>query len=345
MAVWMVRAGRNGEREDFAIENNVAVIGWNTMPDLSKVKSREEMKALQAEKYPQQKEKAVFNYAGQVWSFAHRIEVGDIIVLPFKTRSAIALGKCTGKYEYVPENPDEAKHVRKVKWIRVDVPRDEFGQDLLYTLGAFMTVCRVQRNNAEDRIAAILKGGRDPHLTGGSISGKKPLEDEPSDEGEPPLDLERYASDQIRAVIGAKFSGHALSRLVTSLLKAQGYQTFMAPPGADGGSDILAGRGPMGFDLPRLCVQVKSGATPVDVSILRELQGVMKNFGAEQGLLVSWSGFKESVYREAKTLFFELRLWDSDRLVQSLLEHYDQLPDEIQAELPLKRIWTLVPEE
>ena len=101
----------------------------------------------------------------------------------------------------------------------------------------------------------------------------------------------------------------------------------------------------MGFDRPRICVQVKSGGSPVGVTVLRELQGVMKNFGAEQGLLVSWGGFKDSVYREARTLFFEIRLWDADKLVEGVLESYDKLADEIQAELPLKRIWVPVPEE
>jgi restriction system protein len=159
------------------------------------------------------------------------------------------------------------------------------------------------------------------------------------------LNLQEYAQDQIRSYIGARFKGHDLTRVVTSLLKAQGYQPQMSPPGPDGGVDIIAGKGALGFDPPRLCVQVKSGATPVDVSALRELQGVMKNYGAEQGLFVSWSGFKESVYREACTLFFELRLWDADKLIDAIFENYDKLPEVIQAELPLKRIWALVQEE
>ena len=29
MALWLVRAGSHGEREDFAIQNKVAVIGWD----------------------------------------------------------------------------------------------------------------------------------------------------------------------------------------------------------------------------------------------------------------------------------------------------------------------------
>jgi restriction system protein len=78
---------------------------------------------------------------------------------------------------------------------------------------------------------------------------------------------------------------------------------------------------------------------------MRELQGVMKSFGAEQGLLVSWGGFKNSVLSEARRLFFEIRLWDAGDVVNALLEDYERMSAELQAELPLKRIWAMVPEE
>jgi restriction system protein len=155
-------------------------------------------------------------------------------------------------------------------------------------------------------------------------------------------DLEQYAKDQIRDYISRRFKGHKLTELVAALLTVQGYQVRVSPEGPDGGIDIIAGRGPLGFERPRLAVQVKSGDSPVDVKVLRELQGVMKNFGADQGLFVSWGGYRGSVTKEAARLFFEIRLWDSGDLVQTLQAHYDQLPDTMQAELPLKRVWTLV---
>ena len=42
---------------------------------------------------------------------------------------------------------------------------------------------------------------------------------------------------------------------------------------------------------------------------------------------------------------FTIRLWDSGDLLQSLQKNYDRLPPDLQAELPLKRIWALVLEE
>lgn len=337
MTVWMVRAGAHGEQENLALQKGLAVIGWDQVPDLSKVQSRDEVLAVLTEACPDDKPKRLLNQASQLWAFVGRIRHGDLIALPLKTRSAVAIGKVTGDYTCRPDLPDGAHHTRSVEWLREDIPRSALGQDLLYSLGAFMTVCQIKRNDAENRITAILKTGKDPGIVEPSP--------EVEDEAEVPTNLEEYAQDQIRDYIGRKFKGHSLARLVAALLEAQAYETYMSPEGPDGGVDIVAGRGPMGFDTPRLCVQVKSSDDPVDVKVFRELQGVMPNFGAEQGLLVSWGGFKSSVYQEARQKFFQIRLWDAGDLVENLLAQYDRLSEEIQAELPLKRIWTLVLEE
>lgn len=335
MAVWVVRAGGSGEHEDLALDKGLAVIGWSELGDLSNIKSQDKLKELCKETYQDAKPNTIRNWAAQLWSFIDRIQNGELVVLPLKKRSAIAVGKVNGEYQYNPNLPDGARHTRKVKWLRDDIPRSAFDQDLLYSFGAYLTVGQVRREMAEERIRAVLEGKK--------VQEAIPLTEE--EVGEVPPDLEGFAQDQIMTYIGRKFKGHELSRLVTSVLEAQGYKTKMSPPGADGGVDIIAGRGAMGFDTPKLCIQVKSSDSPVDVKVLRELQGVMKNFGAEQGLLVSWGGFKKTVTIEAGRLFFEIRLWDSGDLVEVLLENYEHLPDELKAELPLKRIWTLVPEE
>jgi restriction system protein len=225
-----------------------------------------------------------------------------------------------------------AKHSRPVNWLNTDLPRSAFDQDLLYSFGALTTVCQVSRDKAEQRIE-------------GMISGKVPKPDHEEKEAEI-ADLEEYGRDQIRVQITQRFKGHDLARLVDEVLKAQGYYTRRSPEGPDGGVDIIAGRGTMGFDPPFLCVQVKSADAPVDVGVLRELQGTMKSYGAERGLLVSWGGFKTSVVRgEAPRQFFEIRLWDADDLIKAIMNNYEHLSGDLQAELPLKRIWVLVPEE
>ena len=334
MTLWLVRAGKNGEREELALENNVAVIGWEALPDLSSIGERSNLTKLIEETYPDDGSKTRMNWESQVWPFVSVMKKGDLVALPLKSRAAIAIGRVTGSYQYRSDLAG-VHHTRPVQWL-AEKQRSEFEQDLLYSFGAFMTVCRIKRNRAEERVSAMIDGK--------AVRAALPEDDADesrSDLGATP-DLEQFARDQIRDYISRRFKGHKLTELVAALLTVQGYQVRVSPEGPDGGIDIIAGRGPLGFEHPRLAVQVKSGDGPVDVKVLRELQGVMKNFGADHGLFVSWGGYRGSVTKEASRLFFEIRLWDSGNLVQALQTHYDQLPDTIQAELPLKRVWTLV---
>ena len=228
--------------------------------------------------------------------------------------------------------------------MRTEVPRATFEGDLLASFGAFMTVCNISRNDAARRVQAIIERNTDPGPT--ITTGKKSKEPSPNeDEPEPVLDLMQMAHDQIVAHIQSRFSGHALTDLVDAVLQAEGWVTKVSPPGPDGGVDILGGRGSLGLDGPRLCVQVKSQQSPADVTVYRTLLGTMQTFKAEQALLMCWGGFNRNVRQESKQDHFTVRLWGSTELVEAICRTYDCLPAEIQAELPLKKIWALVTED
>lgn len=64
-------------------------------------------------------------------------------------------------------------------------------------------------------------------------------------------------------------------------------------------------------------------------------------FGAEYGLLVSWSGFKSSVINETAKQFFEIRLWTHKEIIEEFLRYYDQMDDETKELIPLKKIWVV----
>jgi restriction system protein len=118
-----------------------------------------------------------------------------------------------------------------------------------------------------------------------------------------------------------------------------------SPEGHDGGADILAGSGPLGFGAPRLCVEVKSDSAPSDRPTVDKLLGAVTKFGAQEGLFVSWSGFKTNVQKELAPSFFRVRLWTQKELLEQLFAHYEHLDEDLKAELPLKRIWTVAAQE
>ncbi len=166
MSVWLVRAGRYGETEHVALEKGVAVLGWDALPDLSGVESRWDLRQIMRETYPHEKPAAVDNWLSQVWAFRGHIKVGDLVVLPIKSRQAIAVGRVSGPYQYRTDLGEGARHTRPVNWLHTDLSPVAFDKDLLYAFGAFMTVSHVSCDQAEPRIEEMLAGqdsqGPDP---------------------------------------------------------------------------------------------------------------------------------------------------------------------------------------
>jgi len=76
------------------------------------------------------------------------IETGNLIVLPVHEKpndppAAYAIGEVIGPYEYRTDLGPDIHHIRRVRWLRKDIPRGSFEPDLLATLGIPLTVHRV----------------------------------------------------------------------------------------------------------------------------------------------------------------------------------------------------------
>lgn len=341
MALWLFRAGGAGQYENKFLDEGRIYLTWDELStDLSKFKDQAALFEYLVEFYEAGRN-TIRNWATQVWPIAHRVQKGDWVVLPSKLNGTIHIGEVLGDYVFDPKAENPFYHYRKVKWFAKDVPRTVFDQDLLYSFGAFMTVCRIQRNDAEARVHELAK--RNWQNTAAAQRSTLKVKGKEGDEVEsvPDSDLEDLAKDQISKYVARKFTGHGLAILIEAILKAKGYTTHRSDPGPDKGVDILAGLEPMGFGTPRLCVQVKSGDSPVDRPTLDQLIGTMQNVGAQQGVLVSWAGFKNTVEKEVPGQFFRVRLWRQKEIVNELLANYDKLDEDLQAELPLKRIWTI----
>ncbi|EPR14070.1 restriction endonuclease [Ruminiclostridium papyrosolvens] len=338
MAIWLFRAGSSGEYENKFLEDNRVYLTWEELKlDLTKFKSKKDLYNYLLEDYGAEIPGRARNWASQIWPIAHEIKIGDWIVLPSKMKASVHIGEITGEYVFDKKQEDPYFHYRAVRWFATDIPRVNFDQDILYSFGAFMTVCRISRNDAENRIREMGKNKWMPK-EGMEINRIQDVEDELSQDG---IDFEQYAMDHIAKHLMRKFKGHGMARIVEAILKAKGYVTYRSPEGPDKGVDILASQGPLGFGSPKLCIQVKTTDAQVDRPILDQLVGTMHNYKADHGLLVSWSGFKSSVYKEIPSQFFNVRLWDQKEIINELLENYEKLDDEIKAEIPLKRIWTL----
>lgn len=336
--LWIVRAGKHGERELAAIEQSRLLPGFLEVGDLAKLKGRESILEHLEQVMPEAGHNRLRNFAAQLNQFTHTMQTGDLVVMPRKVTNGVAIAELRGGYVF--DAADPFRHCRAVKWLSESVPRDSFKQDLRHSFGAFMTICEIKRNAALERVKAVLETGSDP----GALLGKQgkasaqPADDETEAE-DYASDIEDIANQQIISLIKSEFAGHALADLVAEILRVEGYTTKVSPPGPDGGVDILAAGGTLGLGEDRICVQVKSGDGAANHDVVLRLIGSMSNAQASTGLLVSIGGVNAAAQKALDDNFFKLRLWQMPNLLKALFRNYGELSDDTRAKLPLKQIW------
>jgi restriction system protein len=139
---------------------------------------------------------------------------------------------------------------------------------------------------------------------------------------------------------------YEFQRLVADLLAAMGYHVaWVAPPGKDGGVDVIAYTDPLGSQGPRIKVQVKRWTSArVDTDGLKSFLATIN--GADIGIFVTLAGFTrdaEAYARNQETR--RITLIDDRRLVDLWVEHYRKLTDIARQRFPLTPIFFLTPTE
>lgn len=337
--LWLVRAGKHGEHEEKFLRDGKIYATWDIKHDLKGLNRGEILKILQ-ERYPGDSKKKLTHHAGQLYAFVSTMKKEeDYFVLPSKLEKEIFIGKITGDYQFNPKAEVPYYHSRKVEYFQA-IPRTHFKQDLLYSFGAFSTICSISRNNAVKRFFAMMQNNWESERDEESTKDQE-IEMSMSDAG-----IKELAEDSIVKRIEEKFSGHDFPRLIKGILEAKGYKVFQTPDQKDRGADLLASRDALGFDNQSgICVEVKSGNTPADSKIVDQLIGARDKYNAKFALLVSWGGFRKGVRRDYMEKYFGLRLWSQRDVLDELYDCYDNLSEEIKAELPLERIWSVIQED
>lgn len=159
---WLIRAGRNGEREAFVLENGLAVGGWGGIPDLSGISSRGEMKRLVRRMLPGKSKMTVANYSGQLWALRAHVRTGDLIVLPRKKTGQIAIGVVTRAYWHRNDPDPHRQHVVSVDWRCTDLPWEAAYGDLRNSLSSQRTICAIRCEDGAHRLHHLMTKGRDP---------------------------------------------------------------------------------------------------------------------------------------------------------------------------------------
>jgi len=157
-------------------------------------------------------------------------------------------------------------------------------------------------------------------------------------------EAEETSRGAIEAYLNA-MNPYEFQRLVAGLLEAMGYHVdWIAPPGADGGIDIVAYSDPLGANGPRIKVQVKRHAAKQAVGDLRAFAAVLAE--DDVGIFVNTGGFTSSAESEGRLQQRrKITLIDLRRVVELWTEHYAKLHEADRERLPLRAVYYLAPHD
>lgn len=267
---WLIRVPPGRENEDDARDGLLAA-DLGIRGDISHLTDFDDAIRLVESDAPGMRLGSIESRARSLHDLAAGIQPGDLILAPLGRSREVAIGLAR------PEMTVSSSGLpaRRAEILRI-LPRQALPADLANSLAAQSGVARVRLPGAEARIAELL-------------SGKAVA---PEEERDP----------------GSLLGGHDMAALVAAILESDGYLCHLSPPGPDGGVDIVAGRGILGFD-GGVVVQVKSGRITCGTEEIDRLMGVMAAQGAGQGLLVSWGGFTRPALVRAASLRLKVRLW------------------------------------
>jgi restriction system protein len=218
MTLWLIRAGSRGEHEQKFLDEGRVYVAWEELDvNLGGLADRQALGRELEVRYPDEKARALVNWSSQVWPFVKEMALGDWVVMPSKLQSGLYFGELTSDYHFEAAGPNPYYHWRSINWFSGLIPRSVFPQDLLYSFGAFMTICRVQRNDAEARVRAMAANNWQAESVAASTS-QTPVSVLVSAAGEESaeaanVNFEELAADRIERLIEARFKGHDLTAL------------------------------------------------------------------------------------------------------------------------------------
>jgi restriction system protein len=154
-------------------------------------------------------------------------------------------------------------------------------------------------------------------------------------------DAESTAFDLVAQYLGSMHP-YIFQDLIKALLQGMGYHvSWNAPPGKDGGIDLIAFQDDFGAQGPRIKVQVKRQASSAGVDSIRSFLGVLSEHN-DIGLYICLGGFSLDAEKEARTHASKrLTLIDAKKLYELWIEHYEKFPQTSRALFPLHPVYYL----
>lgn len=314
------------------VEGGFVSIGWDDLGDLRTIgSSRDAIKAALAPVFPERKPQAIAGWTGILARFRDEMQVGDIVVAPYKPDSTINIGIVSGPYEFVA-GAQTHRHRRPVTWKKIGLPRTVFSQPALYELGAFLTVFGIRKHDGEFRAAL---DSADTSVEAVSLVVEAVAEttsaDESSDEPRASR-IERHTRDFVLEKLHKGLSHQEFEEFTADLLRALGYQARVTSYTQDGGVDVLAHRDPLGVEPPLIKVQCKHLTGTISAPEVQQLIGT-QGVG-ELSLFVTLGSYSKDA-RAIERQRTGLRLINGEDVITLVLQNYSVLAARWRNRIPL----------
>lgn len=318
------------------IDGGFISIGWDELGSLTDISGgREGIKSRLGELSPDAKPRSIAGQAGVLVRFRDEMQVGDVIVAPFKPNSTINIGIVTSAY-YFEVNAPLHRHRHNVEWTKLGLPRTVFTQSALYEIGSVLAVFRI-RNHTEEFLAALNSDGSSIEQVSQAVE-KTIIDLQTADDtdDEPRASrIERHTRDFVLEALHKRLSHQEFEDFTAALLRALGYQARVTQYSQDGGVDVIAHRDPLGVEPPLIKVQCKHHTGTIGSPEVQQLIGT-QGLG-ELSLFVTLGSYT----RDALAIERQrpgLRLLTGEDLVTMVLENYEKLPQRWRAQIPLTTV-------
>lgn len=321
--LYCVRAQFGKYAQQF-LQGNYIAIGWLPDNDLMGIKSRDELYPIYKQEYPHDTSNIVIGQqVGQIARFLLDIKGGDYVILPSEDTDYIYYGIVENDLSYFYESNDPYcpfPHRRKIKWNHERIQRSAFSVPFQNTIRSSLTVFMI--SHTAHFFETIGKSELVP-------SGSK-IQD----------------SDHYKIVLSRilELDDKEFEILITNLLTALGFEgAEHKGKVGDGGVDATGELNIFNLAKVKIFVQAKRYKLGMKISskTVKSLRQSIPSNG--QGAFITTCDYDKNAKEVAvESGFPRIGLINGNQLVDILVEHWDNIPEDFRDKLGLKRGLVLV---
>jgi predicted Mrr-cat superfamily restriction endonuclease len=315
--VYCVRADF-GTYTDKFVKGGYIALGWVEIGDLSGVGTRDELYPIYKKAYPKDTSNVVIGQqVGQIARFLFEIKPGDYVITPDPDTEWLHYGIVQADPPYFYANGQDGcpfLHRRPVKWHPERIKRSQFSVPFQNTIRSSLTVFYI--SHTEHFLDTI---------------GRKDLVPQQQKEV---YDSYRAVLEQVLLLDDKEFE-----LLVTHLLAALGFEGSerTGKPG-DGGVDATGELNVANLAKVKVYVQAKRYqlSDRISPNVVKALRQSIPSGG--QGAFITTADFRKGASEIALEQGFpRIGLINGRQLVDLLVEHWEDIPEDFKEKLALKR--------